>query len=156
MSFSSIIPASFRGIPINVFSYDVEIKPQTAVHTGPFWQNAIVENLGKAPRSIKVKGFLVGDFSIIERGLLQAAIFAPGSGLLTLPTYGLFYVTCLSSTWTEDVSNMIECSFDFLETASPMNNTVSSLLSGSLPDGIGNAIADVQTAVTNDIASVFS
>lgn len=156
---SSVVPASFRGVPINVTSYSVTTAPLTKVHLGVGWTNPKIENLGKAPLVINVEGFLCGDFALLERAALQAQILSPGNGLLTIPTYGVFYGCVVSSTFNEDLSNIIEFSFEFIQTDSPFGSAIASIMSGNIPSSVADyaneATATVTSEFTSTIGSIF-
>lgn len=152
---SSLVPASWRGVPINCTDYTVTKAPLTKVHMGAFWAHAQPEPLGTAPLRITLEGFLVGNFALLERAALQAMIVAPGSGILTLPSYGIYYAACLSSTFHEDISDLIEVSMEFIEVKSPFGDTAAALMSGNIPASIGDAVANLQSSAVTSFANLF-
>lgn len=141
------IPCTWRGIPIQVYGYTRTTIPQKKSHMGAFWTQPFIEDLGTEPIQIKISGFLDPDFDALERPLLEAMVLAPGAGLLTIPTQGVIYAHCMGATFTEDVSDLIEISIDFIQVQSPLG-ILGQLIGGSLPDGITSAITDVQSDVT--------
>lgn len=152
---SEYVPSTWRGVPFQCTSYSVDVAPLTKTHMGAFWSYPKVENLGTAPLKISVEGFLVGDVALLERAALQALITAPGAGILSLPTYGVYYAACISSTFQEDVSNLIEVQMEFIQVQSPFGAAAQSLLSGNFPASIGSAVANVQSSVTTAIGNMF-
>jgi hypothetical protein len=150
MSILDNIPASWRGIPIEIYSYRIEVGPAVKVHTGAYWKFPVIEDLGKAPTRIRISGFIDPDFGIIERPLLEAMITAPGAGMLTIPSKGVIYAHAISCEFREDLSNIVDVDLEFVQVKSPLG-LLGDLLSGSLPDSIGDAIAGAHTSLVNDL-----
>jgi hypothetical protein len=135
------------------------ITPNNIIHTGAYWKKPVVENLGNKPRKISVSGFI--DSSSILGGislpLLKSMILAPGSGFLTLPDLGVLTV-CVDGDATfndsVDTQPLIMIELSFVEVQSPLG-LLGNLLSGSIPDAVGGAIADAENNLTNDFGSMI-
>jgi hypothetical protein len=147
---SSFLPCTWRGVPIQIYSYSITKGPLTKLHIGVFWKYPIVEDLGHAPTTIRISGFIDPDFVTLEKPILEAMIMAPGSGLLSIPSKGVIYAHCMSYESNEDTSNFVDVTLEFVQVKSPLG-LLGDLLSGDLPDSIGSAIADAQSAIAGDI-----
>lgn len=154
-SFLNAIPCTWRGVPIQVYSYTLKEEPQTKMHMGAFWSAPYVEDLGQAPVEIKIAGFLDPSFDFLERPILEAMILAPGSGILTVPDRGVITAHCMTATFTENISNIIEVNIEFVQVQNSLG-LLGSLISGSLPSNIGDAIVQVQTDIANDLAKAVT
>lgn len=154
-SILDMIPWTWRGIPLQTYGYIITEASQKKVHLGTFWTGPIIEDLGKGPVHIKMNGFLDPSFDFLERPLLEAMITAPGAGLLTIPSKGIIYAHCMSASFTEDISSIIEINMEFIQVQSPLG-LLGDILGGSLPSNIGDAIAGVQSDVISDLGSAVS
>lgn len=152
------LPGSFRGIPFVVLSHTDNLKPNNVIHTGAYWKKPISENIGNKPRKIEISGFMDTDSILGGIGLpfLKSVLMAPGSGFLTVPGIGALTVVVEDASFTDSVDTqplvMIEMSF--VEVQSKLG-ILGDLLSGSIPDCIGSAIADTENNLTNNFASMI-
>lgn len=98
---------SFRDINFDVEASDLSGGRRLAVHEYPQQDKPYAEDMGRAKRSIRLTGFVVGEDYFRQRDLLIGALDAPGSGTLTHPHYG--DITVNVETWTvhEDVTGRI-------------------------------------------------
>jgi hypothetical protein len=155
-----MIPCSFRGVPIQVYSYTITKTPQQKVHIGAYWPLPVIERLGNDPTVIKISGFIDPSFGFIERPILEAMVMAKdknnnGAGILTIPSKGLIYANCMSCTFREDTSNIVDVDLEFIQVKSPLG-LLGDILSGSLPDSIGDSIADVESSVTGALGDAVT
>lgn len=95
-----LLPASFRGAPFAVQDDAVSGGRRIAYHVFPGKDEPWAEDMGRAPRSWTMRGFIVdGDVVFLggpiqlQRLLLLAALEKSGSGLLTHPTLGVLTVS---------------------------------------------------------------
>jgi hypothetical protein len=79
-------------------------------------------------------------------------ITASGAGMLTIPSKGMIYAHAVSCEFREDISNIVDVEIESVEVKSPLG-LLSDLLSGSLPDSMGDAIAGAQTSLVNDLGN---
>jgi hypothetical protein len=154
-----MIPCTYRGVPIQVYSYTRTKAPQVKVHMGAYWTLPIIEWLGNEPTVIKISGFLDPTFAFIERPILEAMVMAKdkngnGAGILTIPSVGLIYAQCMSCTFREDTSNILDVDLEFIQVKSPLG-LIGDILSGSLPDSIGDSLADAQSSVASDLGGLL-
>lgn len=85
--------ASFRGVPFQVESGDVQHGRRTVLHEFPLRDKPFVEDLGRRARLVSVEAFIVGPDFMAGRDALIAAIEQPGGGKLVHPHYGEMQVT---------------------------------------------------------------
>lgn len=97
---SGLLPASFRGAPFAVEADDMGGGRRQAVHVYPGRDTPWAEDMGRAPRTFRFRGFIVdGDVVFaggpiqLQRLLLIAALEKSGSGTLTHPTLGILNVS---------------------------------------------------------------
>lgn len=91
----NLLPASFRGVPFAVLADETGGGRRIALHQYPGRDDPWAEDMGRAARSFRFRGFIVdGDVVFaggpiqLQRALLIAAFERSGSGLLTHPTLG--------------------------------------------------------------------
>ncbi len=96
----NLLPASFRGAPFAVVADDVSGGRRVALHQYPQREAPWAEDMGRAPRTLRFRGFIVdadvvfaGGAIQLQRALLIAALEAKGSGQLTHPTLGVLTVS---------------------------------------------------------------
>ena len=90
-----ILPASFRGAPFAVLNSDAGGGRRIALHQYPGRDDPWAEDMGRAARRWRFRGFIVdGDVVFaggpiqLQRALLLSALEASGPGLLIHPTLG--------------------------------------------------------------------
>lgn len=95
-----LLPASFRGVPFAVESDSMGGGRRQAMHVYPGRDEPWAEDMGRAPRSWSMRGFIVdGDVLFLggpialQRLLFIAAVEAKGPGTLTHPTLGVLNVS---------------------------------------------------------------
>ncbi len=79
---------SFRGVPFEVESSDLEGGRRLVVHEFPQQDKPYPEDMGRANRLITMQGFVVGDDYFRARNLLIEALETPGPGTLVHPHFG--------------------------------------------------------------------
>jgi len=94
-----LLPASFRGVPFAVQTSDFAGGQRIALHQYPGRDEPWPEEMGRAPRRYRFRGFIVdGDVVFfggpiqLQRALLIAALEKEGEGVLTHPTLGVLSV----------------------------------------------------------------
>jgi prophage DNA circulation protein len=74
---------SFRGVEFFTESSTTTFGRKQAVYALPFEDRGVaVVDLGRAPRTFRIKAFLIGDNYDVQRDQLIDALEAPGHGLL--------------------------------------------------------------------------
>lgn len=97
---NGLLPASFRGAPFAVFGDEVGGGRRVALHVYPGRDDPWAEDMGRAPRTFRFRGFIIdGDVVFrggpiqLQRALLLAALEKSGPGALVHPTLGLLNVS---------------------------------------------------------------
>lgn len=92
---SGLLPAAFRGVPFAVFADETGGGRRIALHQYPGRDEPWAEDMGRAARSFRFRGFIVdGDVAFVggpiqlQRATLLAALERSGPGLLIHPTLG--------------------------------------------------------------------
>lgn len=88
-------PASFRGVPFAVLAADGVFGRRQAIHEYPYRDTAWIEDLGRATRSLTIRGFLIQSSGLYnapdvmtQRDSLIAACEMPDAGTLVHSTLG--------------------------------------------------------------------
>ena len=142
---------SFRGIPFATIGTAGANGRKVAVHDYPFRDDAVAEDLGRRPRSFRVRGFVTGLLYHAQFDLLQAAIEQPGPGLLVHPSRGVLKAAVLNFDWREPDGRfgVIEFDIEFLE----QKNFLSTLVLAAASAVIAVAGAVLQSACSSDYSS---
>lgn len=105
-----LLPASFRSVPFATTNTAFVGGRRIALHVYPGKDEPWAEDLGRAPRVYRVRGFLVeGDLTylggpvIMQRLTLLAALEKSGPGLLTHPTIGALNVAVRGFSISEEL-----------------------------------------------------
>ncbi|KQN00572.1 DNA circularization protein [Sphingomonas sp. Leaf25] len=132
-----LLPASFRGAPFAVLQNDTSGGRRIALHQYPGRDQPWAEDMGRAPRQFRFRGFIVdGDVVFVggpvqlQRVLLLAALEKRGPGVLTHPTLGVLNVSVVRFSLGEDLGagRMSSVEIEFVEAG---KKTYPSLLSSS-------------------------
>lgn len=90
-----VLPASFRGAPFAVINSDVSGGRRVALHLYPGREDPWAEDMGRAARRWRFRGFIVdgdvvfaGGPILLQRAVLLAALEKAGPGILIHPTLG--------------------------------------------------------------------
>lgn len=119
-----ILPASYRGAPFAVYNSDMGGGRRVAVHQYPGRDDPWAEDMGRAARRWRFRGFIVdGDVVFfggpiqLQRALLLAALEKGGSGLLTHPTLGALQASVVAFSIGEatDASRYSTVEIEFVE-----------------------------------------
>ena len=93
-----LFPASFRGVPFDVRTSDIEIGRRTQAFEYPQRDKPFIEDLGRSARRIELEAVIVGADFIPRMNKLIAAMEAQGAGTLVHPFLGEMTVTPQSTT----------------------------------------------------------
>lgn len=99
--FSSLQPASWRGIPFGVTASAIRVGRRNAIHEYPYRDDVWVEDLGRQGRRIQITGFLLenaaygGGAVIAQRAQMIQACETPGDDDLVHPSLGRIKVSLL-------------------------------------------------------------
>lgn len=138
---SGLLPASFRGVPFAAVATGLAGGRRLAVHVYPGRDDPWAEDMGKAPRQFRLRGFVLeGDLTflggpvILQRTLLLAALEKSGSGTLTHPTLGVLNVSVRGFTLSEelDAARRSAVEIDFVESGKQSFPSILSSGSGIL------------------------
>jgi len=149
---SSLLPASFNGIPFRLETDSTQAGKLTTQHLYPFKNYSYTEELGQKLRNINIKGLVgVEDGNIydyqLNRDALILALNLQGTGILIHPFYGMIVVVCTGYTVSNDVREVGISYFDinFEET-----------LSAIFPSSLGTTISTIVNLVTSISSSASS
>lgn len=93
MYLERLLPASFRGVPFDVPDHSADVGRRNALFTYPNKDRFFVEDLGRAPRRMRVTAFVIGDDYFAHRNELIEALEAEGPGELVHPYLGRHQVS---------------------------------------------------------------
>jgi prophage DNA circulation protein len=119
-----LLPASFRGAPFAVVNDEMGGGRRQVVHQYPGRDEPWAEDLGRAARRWRFRGFIVdGDVLFaggpiqLQRALLISALEKQGSGTLTHPTLGIVSASVLGFTIGADLGagRMSSVEIEFVE-----------------------------------------
>ena len=136
-----LLPGSFRGVPFGVVSSGLGGGRRIALHTSPGRDEPWAEDMGRAPRVFRLRGFLLEDDLVylggpveLQRALLTAALEKSGSGLLTHPTAGIVNVSVRTFSISEelDAQRRSSVEVEFVESGKRSFPTILSASSGLL------------------------
>ncbi|WP_238322018.1 DNA circularization N-terminal domain-containing protein [Komagataeibacter europaeus] len=94
------LQGSFRGVPFVVVGSGGGNGRNFQIHRYPFRDQPWAEDLGRAPRSYRIRGFLIGPECLVQRDLLVMAAEAQGPGTLIHPTVGALQAALTRFEWT--------------------------------------------------------
>ncbi len=133
----NLLPASFRGAPFAVLQNDTTGGRRIALHQYPGRDAPWAEDMGRAPRQFRFRGFIVDNDVLfaggpiqLQRALLLAALEKKGPGILTHPTLGILNVSVVRFSIGEDLGagRMSSVEIEYVESG---KRTFPSLLSSS-------------------------
>jgi len=152
------LQCSFRGIPFVVVGSGGRQGRRFAVHEYPFRDTVWPEDMGRGPRTYRVRGFITGALCYVQRDLLANAAETRGSGLLMHPTVGVIKAACTRFEWYErdGVMNVIDLEMEFVEAANYLTTTILAAAHAVIAAG---SLAFSQASASdygNDVATPFS
>lgn len=169
-----LLPASFRGVPFAVQTSDFAGGQRLALHQYPGRDDPWPEEMGRAPRRYRFRGFIVdGDVAFfggpiqLQRALLISTLEKEGAGILTHPTLGVLNVKVAQFSVGEDLGagTWSSVELEFIESGkknpASLLSTSSGLLSASnlakaalVVDGVrAIAVASALGARRSDVTS---
>lgn len=89
----NLFPASFRGVPFDVRTSDLQVGRRTQAFEYPQRDKPFVEDLGRSARLVEVEAVIVGSDYIQRMNALIAAMEQRGAGTLVHPFLGEMVVT---------------------------------------------------------------
>ncbi|WP_439597996.1 DNA circularization N-terminal domain-containing protein [Falsiroseomonas sp.] len=113
-------PASWRGVPFEIWDMDGGFGRATAVHEYPFRDSVWVEDTGRATRRLGLIGFRCGDdVAELEAEMIEAAE-TEGPGTLVHPTLGSLKASLVEfhTRIRHDLGRVVELHFLFIEAGS--------------------------------------
>ena len=153
-----LLPATFRGAPFAVESDDMSGGRRNVVHQYPGRDEPWTEDMGRAARRYRFRGFIVdGDVLFfggpiqLQRLLLLAALEKEGPGTLTHPTLGIRNVSVQSFSIGADLGagRMSQVDIEFVESGKKafpaVTKALDKLLSASTLAKATLALAAVRT-----------
>jgi len=151
---SSLLPASFRGVPFLLVSHKQKgAARKTVVHEYPFKNTRFIEDLGKMPRMFNLSAIIDNNDGLYfsKRAALEEALSLPSPGLLVHPFSGVFLVRLMEPPVIEEEDatlNIVNYTLHFGETTSDDFPSES----GGFPSRINSFAAPVRDA----LAAAFS
>ena len=117
---------SFRGVPFAVIGSGGRAGRKVAVHDYPFLDTPWAEDMGRAGRGFRVRGFVCGELFRVQFDLVLAAVEQAGPGLLIHPTRGVVNASVLNFDWNEPdgIAGVVEFQIEFLEQRSVLSTAV--------------------------------
>ena len=155
-----LLPASFRGVPFAVTNTDFLGGRRLAIHQYPGRETSWPEDMGKAVRRLRLRGFVVADDRKIlagdvgsQREALIAAFEKPGPGALVHPTLGALSVKVERGSVSEelDAERRSTVEIEFIEAGERVFPELSS--SSNLA---GSAGRKLKKALSNDAIAAIS
>jgi prophage DNA circulation protein len=137
----NLLPASFRGAPFAVIDDAIAGGRRIALHEYPGRDEPWAEDMGRAARRFRFRGFIVdGDIVFaggpiqLQRALLIAALEKAGPGTLTHPTLGILNVAVNSFSIGQDLGagRASSVEIDFVESGKQVFPTLLTNSSGIL------------------------
>lgn len=147
-------PASFRGVPFQVDTTDLEAGRRSQLHEYPQRDKPYVEDLGRAARGLSFEGYVVGADYVEQANKLLAALEEAGPGTLVHPWFGSLTVSLKDASRVSFDSSLGRARF----TLSFVESGELSFPSASKSTGAASRIAavDVQNASVADFAKRFT
>jgi len=94
--FENLQPASFRRVPFQVDSADLETGRRNQIHEYPQRDKPYAQDLGRATRNLKFDAFVIGEDYIQQANSLLAALETIGPGQLVHPWFGAMQASVTS------------------------------------------------------------
>ncbi|WP_200410754.1 DNA circularization N-terminal domain-containing protein, partial [Komagataeibacter oboediens] len=121
------------------------------IHRYPFRDQVWAEDLGRAPRSYRIRGFLIGPECLAQRDLLVMAAEAQGVGTLIHPTVGAKQCALMRFDWYErdGVMGIVDIEMELVES----RDWLGSVITLALDAAIGVAAVAFGSSASSDYAS---
>lgn len=135
----NLLPASFRGAPFAVLADETGGGRRVALHQYPGRDEPWAEDMGRAARTFRLRGFIVdGDVVFVggpiqlQRLLLLAALEKNGPGVMTHPTLGVLNVSVVRFSLGQDLGagRMSTVELEFVESGKKQFPSLLSASSG--------------------------
>ncbi|MBY4641569.1 DNA circularization N-terminal domain-containing protein [Gluconacetobacter entanii] len=145
------LQGSFRGVPFVVVGSGGSNGRNFQIHRYPFRDQVWAEDLGRTPRSYRIRGFLIGPECLAQRDLLVMAAETQGPGTLVHPTVGAMQAALTRFDWYErdGVMGIVDIEMELVETVNWLSSTITLVLDAA----IGLAAATFGAASASDYTS---
>lgn len=141
---STLLPASWRGVPFFVLEADVKAGTRAFTHQYPFRDTPYTEPLGREARQYSFTGYLEGDDVNAQLFIMLTALEADGPGVLIHPSLGPQTVIALPAEITQTIAGRyVEIKFHFVEAGQVIYPT----------NGADTQAATINSAAQNQPAS---
>ncbi|MBV0888141.1 DNA circularization N-terminal domain-containing protein [Komagataeibacter oboediens] len=145
------LQGSFRGIPFVVVGSGGNNGRNFQIHRYPFRDQVWAEDLGRAPRSYRVRAFLIGPECLAQRQLLAMAAEVEGVGTLVHPSIGARQCALTRFEWYErdGVMGIVDIEMELVESRDWLGSTITLALDAA----IGLAAITFGAAAASDYGS---
>ncbi len=149
---STLLPASWRGIPFFVLEADVRAGQRAYTHEFPFRDVVYSEPLGREARHYQMNGYLVGDDVNAQYLAMMGAIEADGPDTLVHPSLGAVQVVCIQAECTQTTAGRyVEIKFQFVEAGTLSYPTTGANTQATSTTAASNVGASAPTSFNNDV-----
>ncbi|MDE1905024.1 MAG: DNA circularization N-terminal domain-containing protein [Rhodospirillales bacterium] len=145
----SLRPASFRGVPFYWDAAEGKGGRRIVVHAFPLRDRPFVEDLGRAPRSFRLRAFVVGDDYADQRdALISACEDYAEPGVLVHPTMGEISCHAGLLSWNESKTEGGWCGLDleFVRAGARPSPTGAADTVSELLAGVGTLLGVISSA----------
>lgn len=150
------LPALFRGIPFGVDGTSGSNGRRIALHQYAYRDTVWAEDLGQAPRTGSIDGFLLGDLVPVLRLALTQAAETKGPASLVHPTLGLLNVTLTAPLkWREDKNALGRLNFtlEWVEASERLFPNSTQDLTSGINLAVVLTVAQVGLSLVNSVAN---
>lgn len=153
---SSLIDASFRGVPFHVIDNSIKAGLRIAEHQYPYRNTPYSEPMGKAARQYTVTAFLTGDGGDLQTQLnsLLDALENNTPGTLVHPMLGSLNVVALPSEIIQTVAGRyLEMKLAFIEAGSVLSPTTAADTQANTINQAATSTTATTTSFNNDVTN---
>lgn len=145
---STLRLASFRGVPFQVSTDDLEVGRRLKVWEFPNRDRPFIEDMGEKAITYSVRAYIAEDALIGRQKALMSACRRRGPGTLTLPTDGSQRVRCKSArrTHEKDKLGFIAFQLEFVEAGLGLSASPVALLERLVSVAVTGAITSIADA----------
>ncbi|ATU72682.1 Mu-like prophage FluMu DNA circulation protein [Gluconacetobacter sp. SXCC-1] len=145
------LQGSFRGVPFVVVGSGGSNGRNFQIHRYPYRDQPWPEDLGRAPRSYRIRAFLIGPECLAQRDLLALAAEAQGVGTLVHPSIGARQCALTRFEWYErdGVMRIVDIEMELVES----QDLLGSVITLALDAAIGVAAVAFGASAASDYGS---